>query len=95
MSVTVMARPLAFQTFLIAAPSVEYWKPSSDSRGDTICASSGCRSSMSSSMSSTRERVERQRGVLGELDEAAAEIAASLLVGAADVDDPDPRAGAG
>ena len=54
MSVTVMARPLAFQTFLIAAPSVEYWKPSSDSRGDTICASSGCSSSMSSSMSSTR-----------------------------------------
>ena len=26
-----MARPLPFQTFLIAAPSVEYWKPSSDS----------------------------------------------------------------
>ena len=40
------------------------------------------------------ERVERQRGVLGELDEAAAEVAARLLVGAADVDDPDARAGA-
>jgi ABC-type multidrug transport system fused ATPase/permease subunit len=42
MSVIVIARPLAFQTFLMAAPSVEYRKPSSVSRGDTICASSGC-----------------------------------------------------
>ena len=40
------------------------------------------------------EGIQRQRGVLGELDEAAAEVAAGLLVGAADVDDPDPGAGA-
>jgi hypothetical protein len=40
------------------------------------------------------ERVQRQAGVLGELDEAAAEVAAGLLVRAADVDDPDASAGA-
>ena len=54
MSVIVIARPLAFQTFLMAAPRVEYRKPSSVSRGDTIWASSGCSNSMSSSMSSTK-----------------------------------------
>ena len=54
MSVTVISRPLARQTFLIAAPSVEYSKPSSGSRGETIWASRGCNSSMSSSMSSTK-----------------------------------------
>ena len=61
---------LAFQTFLIAMSSRECWYPSSGPRGDTIWASSGCRSSMSSSMSSTSVNGLSERGVLGELDEA-------------------------
>ena len=45
----------------MAAPSVEYWKPSRASRGDTIWASKGCSSSMSSSMSSTKEKGFKER----------------------------------
>ena len=86
---------MAFQTFLIAAPSVEYWKAVERfARGHHL-----------------REQRLQQFHVLVDvldqgngLSDSAAfsvnsmklppKIAARLLVGAADVDDPDARAGA-
>ena len=38
------------------------------------------------------EGIERERGVFGELDEVATEVAARFFVGAAHIDDPDTRA---
>ena len=89
MSVTVMARPLAFQTFLMAAPMSSSESRRAAARGDHLREQRLQDLHVLVDVLDQGERIERHRGVLGELDHAAAEVAACLLVAAAEVDDPD------